>query len=104
MASSKAALEPEIGAPEVSKSEAAPHQFVPDDHLDQTKAFNEVVQNARAATENEQKMTLLQGIKLYPKAVGWSVLISTCICMEGYDISLINNFCKLNASRRHCEP
>lgn len=29
-------------------------------------------------------MTLLQGIRLYPKAVGWSVLISTCIAMEGY--------------------
>lgn len=37
-------------------------------------------------------MTLLQGIKLYPKAVAWSVLISTCIAMEGYDISLVNNF------------
>jgi SP family general alpha glucoside:H+ symporter-like MFS transporter len=29
-------------------------------------------------------MTLLQGIKLYPKAVFWSMLISTCIAMEGY--------------------
>lgn len=37
-------------------------------------------------------MTLLQGVKLYPKAVAWSVLISTCIAMEGYDISLVNNF------------
>lgn len=37
-------------------------------------------------------MTLMQGIRLYPKAVLWSVLISTCIAMEGYDISLVNNF------------
>ena len=37
-------------------------------------------------------MTLLQGIKIYPKALAWSVLISTCIAMEGYDISLVNNF------------
>ncbi|KAJ5666281.1 uncharacterized protein N7477_008729 [Penicillium maclennaniae] len=51
-----------------------------------------VIQNAKAATEKEQRMTLLQGIKLYPKAVAWSVLISTCIAMEGYDISLVNNF------------
>ncbi|KAJ6108578.1 hypothetical protein N7523_009901 [Penicillium sp. IBT 18751x] len=51
-----------------------------------------VIQNAKAATEKEQSMTLLQGIKLYPKAVAWSVLISTCIAMEGYDISLVNNF------------
>ncbi|OPB43514.1 MFS permease (maltose permease) [Trichoderma guizhouense] len=37
-------------------------------------------------------MTLLQGIKLYPKAIAWSMIISTCIVMEGYDISLVNNF------------
>jgi len=51
-----------------------------------------LVQDAKAATEAEQSMTLWQGIKVYPKAIGWSVLISTCICMEGYDVSLINNF------------
>ncbi|RDH25161.1 general substrate transporter [Aspergillus niger ATCC 13496] len=51
-----------------------------------------IIQNAKAATDKEQKMTLLQGIKLYPKAVAWSILISTCIVMEGYDISLVNNF------------
>lgn len=51
-----------------------------------------IIQNAKAATDKERSMTLLQGIRLYPKAVMWSVLISTCIVMEGYDISLVNNF------------
>lgn len=37
-------------------------------------------------------MSLLQGIRLYPKAIGWSLLISTCICMEGYDVCLLSNF------------
>lgn len=55
-------------------------------------SMTKVIHNAKAATDKEQKMTLLQGIKLYPKAAGWSVLISTCIAMEGYDISLVNNF------------
>ncbi|KAI1331705.1 sugar transporter-domain-containing protein [Xylariaceae sp. FL0255] len=55
-------------------------------------ALSQVIHDARRATDNEHKMTLLQGIKLYPKAIGWSVLISTCIVMEGYDVSLINNF------------
>jgi SP family general alpha glucoside:H+ symporter-like MFS transporter len=55
-------------------------------------SMNTLIRNAKAATEKEQNMTLLQGIKLYPKAVAWSVLISTCIAMEGYDISLVNNF------------
>ncbi|KAL4943293.1 hypothetical protein BDV06DRAFT_190159 [Aspergillus oleicola] len=51
-----------------------------------------VIENAKAAAQKEQSMTLLQGVKLYPKAVMWSIIISTCIVMEGYDISLVNNF------------
>ncbi|EFR04447.1 hypothetical protein MGYG_07455 [Nannizzia gypsea CBS 118893] len=54
--------------------------------------ITDVFQNAKAATDKERRMTLLQGIRLYPKAVAWSILISTCIVMEGYDISLISNF------------
>jgi SP family general alpha glucoside:H+ symporter-like MFS transporter len=54
--------------------------------------MDQVLNDARHATEKEHNMTLLQGIKLYPKAVGWSVLISTCIAMEGYDVCLLSNF------------
>jgi MFS transporter, SP family, general alpha glucoside:H+ symporter len=53
---------------------------------------DDTIANAKSASDKEHKMTLLQGIRLYPKAVAWSVLISTCIAMEGYDVSLINNF------------
>jgi SP family general alpha glucoside:H+ symporter-like MFS transporter len=56
--------------------------------------MNEVIHNAKSATDKEHKMTLWQGIKLYPKAVGWSLLISTCIAMEGYDVCLLSNFCE----------
>lgn len=52
----------------------------------------DLFQGARAATDNERKMTLLQGIRLYPKAVAWSILISTCIVMEGYDVCLLSSF------------
>lgn len=45
-------------------------------------------------------MTLLQGLKLYPKAVGWSVLLSTCIIMEGFDIVLINSLYALPSFQR----
>lgn len=37
-------------------------------------------------------MTLTQGLRLYPKAIGWSMLISSLCAMEGYDVSLIGNF------------
>jgi SP family general alpha glucoside:H+ symporter-like MFS transporter len=63
------------------------------DQIERVKALDQMIHNARSATEKEHKMTLLQGIKLYPKAIFWSILISTTIVMEGYDVCLINNFC-----------
>jgi MFS transporter, SP family, general alpha glucoside:H+ symporter len=51
-----------------------------------------LIRNAKLATDKEHKMTLLQGIKLYPKAVGWSMLISLCIAMEGFDLCLLGVF------------
>jgi len=78
-------------AHEISTADTPLH-FQAEDHLQQTKAMNEVTRNAKTATDKEHKMTLLQGLKLYPKAVGWSLLISTCIAMEGYDVCLLSNF------------
>jgi SP family general alpha glucoside:H+ symporter-like MFS transporter len=45
-----------------------------------------------ASTEREQKMTLLEGLKHYPKAVWRSVFISTATIVEGYKISLLGSF------------
>ncbi len=70
-----------------------PLHFPEKDHLPHTRHVDEVVANASRATEKEHNMSLWQGIKLYPKAVGWSMLISTCIAMEGYDVCLLSNFC-----------
>jgi SP family general alpha glucoside:H+ symporter-like MFS transporter len=69
-----------------------PLHFPEKDRYQPTKEMNEVTRNAKYATDKEHKMTLIQGIRLYPKAVGWSLLISTCICMEGYDVCLLSNF------------
>ncbi|KAJ5493954.1 hypothetical protein N7463_010041 [Penicillium fimorum] len=51
-----------------------------------------LVQAAKAATDKEHRMSLWEGLKLYPKAIGWSVLISTAIVMEGYDVVLLGSF------------
>ncbi|KAJ4301255.1 hypothetical protein N0V90_003346 [Kalmusia sp. IMI 367209] len=51
----------------------------------------QLTQDATKATKAEQKMTLMEGIRLYPKAIGWSVLLSGAIIMEGYDINIIAN-------------
>ncbi|KKY13085.1 putative sugar transporter family protein [Diplodia seriata] len=65
---------------------------VPVEDLEPTKTVEVLKHDAKLATEKEKNMTLLQGIKLYPKAVAWSVAISTCIVMEGYQTCLLSNF------------
>lgn len=69
-------------------------------HLDHDKIRKMSVQNpnigtiskeAAAATEAEHNMGVWRSLTLYPKAVGWSVLLSTAIVMEGFDVVLLNN-------------
>lgn len=46
---------------------------------------------AAEATNAEHEMGLVKSLKLYRKACLWSVFLSTCLIMEGFDITLINN-------------
>lgn len=74
------------------EAQGGPLHFPAADELKMTDTMKQMTIDAKKASDAEQNMTLLQGIKLYPKAIGWSVLISTCIAMEGYQIALVNNF------------
>jgi SP family general alpha glucoside:H+ symporter-like MFS transporter len=56
--------------------------------------------DANKATQAEQKMTLMEGIRLYPKAVAWSVLLSAAIIMEGFDKVLIANLLAVPAFKQ----
>ncbi|KAN0090475.1 putative maltose permease [Hyaloscypha variabilis] len=47
---------------------------------------------AKDATENEKSMSIIQAFKTYPKAVMFSMCLSTAIIMEGYDVVLLANF------------
>lgn len=47
---------------------------------------------AREAAEQEHSMTLVQAVRKYHTAVLWSLLLSTSIIMEGYDIVLLSSF------------
>ncbi|WPG98247.1 sugar porter family MFS transporter, protein [Acrodontium crateriforme] len=58
-----------------------------------------VAEDAAKVAQAEGSMTLVEGLKTYPKAVGWSILLSTCIIMEGFDIVLINSLSALPAFR-----
>lgn len=50
-----------------------------------------VAHEAAAATAAEHEMGLFKSLKLYRKACLWSIFLSTCIVMEGFDVVLLNN-------------
>jgi hypothetical protein len=52
------------------------------------------------ARVDEKDLDLLQGIRLYPKAVTWSVLISLTLVMEGYSTILVPNLFALGPFRK----
>lgn len=52
----------------------------------------EEIKNAKLASDEEHETTLWQGLKHNRKAAFWSVVLSTTIIMEGYDVGLIYQF------------
>ncbi|KAI1313349.1 putative MFS alpha-glucoside transporter [Xylaria venustula] len=54
--------------------------------------FASITSEARIATAKEHQMNIWQGIKLYPKAIFWSMMISMAVVMEGFDNALIGSF------------
>ncbi|KAJ5723144.1 General alpha-glucoside permease [Penicillium malachiteum] len=55
------------------------------------RAPGDMAAEANRATAAEQNMGLWQGLRTYPHAVGWSILFSSALIMEGYDSGLISN-------------
>ncbi|GMM35289.1 alpha-glucoside permease [Saccharomycopsis crataegensis] len=53
--------------------------------------------DARDINDDEKIMSLSTGLKLYPKAIMWSVIVSSSLIMEGYDLALLSNFYALPA-------
>lgn len=54
--------------------------------------FQGIMDQAQDATDHEHNMGIWQAIRTYPSAVGWSVLASTALVMEGYDLVVIGSF------------
>ncbi|PWN34640.1 sugar transporter [Meira miltonrushii] len=57
-----------------------------------TAVGNQVIQDAKEATESEISMGFMEAIRTYPLAVLYSVGISMAIVMESYDTMLLGNF------------
>ncbi|KAJ2974326.1 hypothetical protein NQ176_g6115 [Zarea fungicola] len=52
----------------------------------------EKLADAQGASVQERDLGFFQAIKLYPKAVFWSLVMSTVVIMEGYDTVLVGTF------------
>ncbi|KAI0536037.1 general alpha-glucoside permease [Xylaria digitata] len=53
--------------------------------------FMTLVNEANEANERERGMTLRHALKVYPKAIGWSMLLSSCLIMEGYQTAVVGS-------------
>lgn len=71
-----------------------PEQKIAGEHwqqtIDTTNAAD-LANDARTAADSERQMSLWEGFKAYPKAVGWSVLISASTTMDGYDTGFLTS-------------
>lgn len=60
-------------------------------------ASGRIQAEAKDASALEHNISVWQSVKLYKKAIAWSILLSTAIIMEGYDTLLLSNFYALPA-------
>jgi MFS transporter, SP family, general alpha glucoside:H+ symporter len=51
-----------------------------------------MIERAKEATRKEHEMALMESLRLYPTAIAFSILLSSCIIMEGYDLNLMQGF------------
>ncbi|KAF5004852.1 hypothetical protein FDECE_8668 [Fusarium decemcellulare] len=54
-------------------------------------AEDALAHEAAAAIEAEHNLGLFKSLRLYRKACFWSIFLSTCVVMEGFDLVLLNN-------------
>jgi hypothetical protein len=59
-------------------------------------------QAASARSEFEHKLTIREAIKAYPMAIFWSLAVSMCVIMEGFDSILVPNFYAFPTFQRKC--
>ncbi|KAH7367480.1 alpha-glucosides permease MPH2/3 [Plectosphaerella cucumerina] len=56
------------------------------------EARDVVDEQSREAMDAEHSLTVREAIRAYPMAIFWSLMVSMCVIMEGYDAILIGNF------------
>lgn len=52
---------------------------------------DDIAHEAATAIEREHNLGFLKSLRLYKKACLWSIFLSTCVIMEGFDMVLLNS-------------
>jgi SP family general alpha glucoside:H+ symporter-like MFS transporter len=94
----KSAAEPGSETPGAFYVEDVAAQVVAE--VNNNAEFHDVVRAAQNQSDIEHNMTLMEGFRTYPKAMAWSLALSTCIIMEGYDTIILGNFYGMPAFNR----
>lgn len=67
---------------------------------------NIITEQSRLSVQDAKAISLRQSFKVYPKAVMWSVFLSTALIMEGYDVVSVSGphamRCCWSGRRRSC--
>ena len=61
-------------------------------HRDSVAVATDLANDAQVATAQEKSMGIIESIRRYPKAVFFSMCLSLCVIMEGYDTALLGSF------------
>lgn len=67
---------------------------------DYISKFLDISENAKEEDKKEKLMPLREGLKTFPKAAMWSVILSTALIMEGYDTNLLNSMYAMPAFKK----
>ena len=65
-----------------------------------TARISQTDEQIEVARSQERALGFIQAVKLYPKAIFWSICMSTALIMEGYDTALIKSLFALPAFRK----
>lgn len=69
----------------------------------QTAKWDDLRADAMVAEQAERDLTIKESLRLYPKAVAWSLGISLVIVMEGYDLGSRSLCCwKVDYAKSEC--
>ena len=82
-----------------TKYEADPEKPANDEQIGDIKSH---LDDAKLATSKEHSLTVLQGLKPYRKAIGWSVMLSMAVIMEGYDTTLVGTLSRVKQTPEFC--